>query len=77
MRQMDISNIDPATLVEAGNIFIDPDLPQSEKIERYLAQIRNPYCFLSGDTPVRVRFMNPDKPLSQSLISYFSHLKST
>lgn len=77
MSQINILDIDPATLVEVENIFIDTDLNQAKKIEQYLLQIRNPYCFISGDTPVRVRFMNPDKPLSQSLLSYFSHLKST
>lgn len=77
MSQMNITDIDPATLVDVGNLFIDQELPQAEKIEQYLSQVRNPYCFLSGDTPVRVRFTNPDKPLSQSLLSYFSHLKST
>lgn len=77
MREADISRVDPAALVNISEVSIDQALPQIDKIEQYLSQICNPYCFMSGDTPVRVRFIHSDKPLSQSLRSYFSRLKST
>ena len=75
MSQMDINDIDPDTLTNVSAVSIDAALPQTERIERYLQQIGNPYCFISGDTPVRIRFAGGDKPLQQSLINYFSRLK--
>jgi hypothetical protein len=37
----------------------------------------NPHRFLCGDTPVNIRFNPRGKSLSESLIGYFSSLKST
>jgi hypothetical protein len=75
MSRMDISEVDPAILVDVSALSVDTALPQAERVEQYLTQIRNPYCFMSGDTPVRIRFTGADKELSQSLIDYFSRLK--
>ncbi len=75
MSQINICEINPDALVKTSSIYIDSQLPQTEKIERYLEQIQNPYCFMSGDTPVRIRFAKTERTLSQSLIEYFSRLK--
>jgi hypothetical protein len=75
MSQVEIEKIDPSTLVNVSAVSINPKLPQTERIKQLLQQIHNPYCFMSGDTPVRIRFVKPEKPLSQSLLEYFSRLK--
>jgi hypothetical protein len=50
-------------------------LPAAKKMQSYLEQIVNPYCFLCGDTPVRIRFVAEDRTLKQSLCDYFLSLK--
>jgi hypothetical protein len=75
MSQMAISEIDPDTLVNVSAVSVDAALPQTERVMQYLRQIHNPYCFVSGNTPVRIRFAGSDKPLSQSLLEYFTRLK--
>ena len=75
MSQVDITDIDTSTLADISTIVIDQELPHEDKILSYIAQMGNPYCFLSGDVPVRMRFISEDKKLSQSLINYFSQLK--
>jgi hypothetical protein len=75
MSKQDICEIDPSTLVDISKVFIDSSLPQTERVKRYLAQIHNPYCFKSGDTPVRIRFTGSEKSLSSSLVEYFSRVK--
>jgi hypothetical protein len=74
MSQVDIEQVDPDTLVDISTVTINPALPHTEKMEQYVKQIGNPYCFRSGSTPVRVRFVRPDKELSQSLGGYLSRL---
>ncbi|MDR2888647.1 MAG: hypothetical protein LBV33_02270 [Lachnospiraceae bacterium] len=74
MSQLDLREINPDDLVNADNITVDPSLPQMERIEQYLEQIHNPYCFMSGDTPVRVCFAETEKTLSGALIDYFIRL---
>lgn len=75
MSQIDITTIDTSTLVDIDTVTIDQELLQVEKIQSFIAQIKNPYCFMSGDIPVRIRFTGEGKTLSQALIRYFSQLK--
>ncbi len=74
MSQTDIETLDPATLVNISSISIDATLPQADKMEQYFTQTGNPYCFMSGKTPVKIRFVRPDRELTQSLGNYLSRL---
>ena len=75
MRNVDITQVDRSTLVDIRNIHIDSSLPAAKKMQSYFEQIVNPYCFLCGDTPVRIRFVAEDRTLKQSLCDYFLSLK--
>ena len=75
MRSVDITQVDRSTLADIRNIHIDPAMPTAEKMQSYLEQIVNPYCFLCGDTPVKIRFVSECKTLKQSLCDYFLSLK--
>lgn len=75
MRGVDITQVDRSTLADIRSIHIDPALPTTQKIQSYLEQIGNPYCFLCGDTPVKIRFVSESKTLKQSLCDYFLSLK--
>ena len=48
------------------------------KFERILEQIKNPYCFLCGETPVKIQFAPKDTEkadLGEKLKRYFLTLK--
>ena len=75
MRDVDITQVDRNSLVDIKDVKIDSLLSADKKAERYIKQIRNPYCFLCGDTPVRIRFVSETKSLKTSLIDYFMSLK--
>lgn len=75
MKSVDITKVDRQSLVDITDIQIDSTLPTAEKMQRYLEQVKNPYCFLCGDTPVKIRFVSGNKTLAQSLGNYFSSLK--
>ncbi|MEY8352947.1 DUF6870 family protein [Lachnospiraceae bacterium 54-53] len=75
MSKMDITKIKPENLVNISAVSISPGLPHEQKVLSVMEQMGNPYCFLSGDIPVRVRFVREGKPLSDSLINYFSQLR--
>ena len=47
-----------------------------QRLESYLDQTGNPYCFRVGKTPVRLLFHNEEKTLQEKLRSYFLSLKS-
>ena len=75
MKNADITQADRSALVEIRNIHIDGSFPAVKKMQDYFEQIVNPYCFLCGDTPVRIRFVAEDRTLKQSLCDYFLSLK--
>lgn len=75
MSDIEITEIDRALLINIDNVQIDASLPADRKIESYIQQVKNPYCFLCDETPVRVRFVSNKKTLEQSLSDYFISLK--
>ena len=70
-----IENVSKSDLVDIQTVKIDSALTDSERMLRYLEQIRNPYCFLCGDTPVGISFADEQQELSTVLIHYFCTLK--
>lgn len=75
MSEVSIDRIDPSTLIDIHSVAVAEELPHEQKILSVIEQMGNPYCFLSGDIPVRVRFTSTEKSLSESLVNYFSLLK--
>ncbi len=51
-------------LVDLSTVQIDTALSAEEKINSFLQQIKNPYCFRVGPTTVHVTFENTDKTLT-------------
>jgi len=66
----DATEIDRASLVDIQTIKIDKSLPAVQRAEQYLQQIRNPYCFLCGDSVIRVRFNDDAGDLKSHLKNY-------
>lgn len=75
LKSVDITKVDRHSLIDITDIQIDSTLPTAEKLKNYLEQVKNPYCFLCGETPVRIRFVGKSRTLAQSLGDYFSNLK--
>ncbi len=76
MSGMDITRVSAKTLVVIGCVSIDDSLPGALRMESYLKQIKNPYCFLCENTPVKVGFASGGKPLEDKLTDYFIALKN-
>ena len=76
MSQVEIDSLTPSSLVDVNQVVVDRELQHDKQVLSVIEQMGNPYCFLSGDTPVRMRFVDESKTLSDSLVSYFSQLKS-
>lgn len=66
---------DPGTLSDLLDVKIEGETP-IQRLESYLAQTGNPYCFRVGKTPVRLLFHNEEKTLQEKIKSYFLSLKS-
>lgn len=77
MGRMAINRIDKSDLADIQSVGIDTSLPSIERMQNYLAQIKNPYCFMCGGTPVQISFKSEDKGLDGLLENYFLGLKNS
>lgn len=75
MKLQDIEKISRKTLVDVSAIEIKRDLPQEEKILSYIEQVQNPYCFLCGNTPVKVCFNENGPDMGALLAKFFIRSK--
>ena len=75
MSRQNIETIDRKELADITAIHIRQDLPHNEKALAFLTEIKNPYCFLCGDVPVRVCFSDNGPKLGQMLQDYFIRIK--
>ena len=71
----DAIEIDRTKLVDIQSVKIDPSLSAVQRAEQYLEQIKNPYCFLCGESVVRVRFNAGGGDLQTRLKNYFVSCK--
>lgn len=63
------------SLARLEDVRVDTALPAEERLRDYLNQIRDPYCFLCGTTPVRIRFASGEPDLREKLKMYFLRLE--
>jgi len=64
-----------AALVDINTVHIDPDLPPAERAAQYIAQIKNPYCFLCNGVAVHLKFDPEGGDLKSHLKNYFISCK--
>ena len=57
----------PAALPDLAQIQVNPALPVQERIQRFIADVGNPYLFRVGDTVVHVRYSAQPTTLQERL----------
>lgn len=58
MKDVDIMKVDRSSLCDLKKVRVKRELPVPERVVDFIAQIGNPYCFMVGDTVVKLRFKN-------------------
>lgn len=58
MREVDVTKVDPQTLVDIRNVKTDSRLTPKKRKEQYLQQIGNPYCYKYGEYIIKIGFEN-------------------
>ena len=75
MSQIDVLAADKSSLVNLESVTIDTSLPIAQRMESFFQELKNPYLFLCGQTPVRITFKKDGRELSDILQKYFLELK--
>lgn len=76
MNITDITKADRNSLVKIDTVKIDASLPIEERMLSFLEQIKNPYCFLVGNAPVKVTFKDTGRTLDDAVKNFLTDLKS-
>ena len=66
MKNVDIRSVDKDTLVDLRSVQIDASRPVQERLQSFLQQIRNPYCFRIGDIAVKVNYKSDGPSFHQN-----------
>jgi hypothetical protein len=74
-RMSQANTADRTKLTDIQNVRIDPRLPAFSRMERFIGQVQNPYCFLCGGAVVKVRFEEGAADLKNKLKNYFESTK--
>ena len=74
MSHIEIEDMSPDLLRDILEVEMKGETA-SQRLESYIAQVGNPYCFRVGNTPVRISFKLCDETLEKKIKSYFLGLK--
>ena len=74
MRAVDVRTVNRNTLVQRSSVKIDQKKSKQERIRDYISQICNPYCYLEGNTVVKISFANTDRIIEDCIHAYLNGL---
>lgn len=69
--------IDRSRLKDIKDVVIDTSKPSSERIQSFVRQIGNPYCYLDNGIVVEVAYADTDVSLQDRLSAYASSIDQT
>ena len=73
LSKVSITSICPSELEELTSITIFTNASTGERMEMFLNDIKNPYCFKINGLPVKINFNNHNKTLEESLHEHFTN----
>ena len=74
LRNVDIREVDPDTLVDIREVKIDQSLPREQRMADFIRQVKNPYCFKVGKITVSVGFATNGVTFEQQMGHYLQTL---
>ena len=72
--QINIHTVDIQNLVDINDVKIDTTLEKADRIQNFIRDIKNPYCFRCKNTVVKVSFCSEGNSFQELLQDYFSTL---
>ena len=67
LKNYDIRTACRASLVDISEVAVPDDASQDERMKKFIAQMKNPYCFKVGKWIVGVDFINTEITLENKM----------
>lgn len=64
---VDVRKVDKNKLLDVSEIKIDTSLPVNERIENFVKQVGNPYCYKDGGLVIGIAYEDTDITLQDRL----------
>lgn len=74
LKDIDVRTVNRNELVERSSVKIDPNASREERLQNFISQIKNPYCYLDGKTVVKISFSNTDTTIEDCISHYLKGL---
>ena len=74
LKEVDPRTVDRNTLVQRSAVKINPNATREERLQDFIKQIKNPYCYLDGKTVVKISFANTDTTMEACIAHYLKGL---
>ncbi len=75
MKEVDIHTVDREALVDIRDVQIDGNLPEKQRFNDFLRQIKNPYCYRCGKMVVKISFSDTEATLEDRLEHYLATIQ--
>ena len=69
MKNMSFDEVNPDDMIDVDNFHIDVELSKSEKIRQILESGKNPYFLKSGNTIIKIGFVDTTRTIEDALES--------
>ena len=67
MKDVDVTKVNPEDLVDIRDVKVNAHLKQEKKMEDFIRQIKNPYCYKYGEYIVIIGFEDTSVTLTERL----------
>lgn len=74
MKDIDIQTVNLNILKDIRDVHIDENLSKEERVQQFLEQIENPYCYKYDKTIIKVSFSDTNATFEDRLKEYLSLL---
>ena len=74
MEQVNVNAVDRSQLIDIRNVVIDTTKSCKDRINGFIEQIGNPYCYLDDGIVVEIGYANTQVSLQERLVSYASSI---
>lgn len=70
LKDVDLRTVNRDELVERSTVKIDPNATREERLQSYIKQIKNPYCYMDGKTAVKISFAETNTTMEDCIAHY-------
>lgn len=74
LKDIDLRTVNRDDLVERNTVKINPNASQDNRLQDFIRQIKNPYCYKDGKTVVKISFANTDTTMEDCISHYLKGL---